>query len=81
MGRRALPRLRSALRRLFPGKDRKDVLSRMAIVRIAEHRASCANATPETVLKRLVYVRSKLTDHQKAQMRLALERDLPGGEG
>jgi hypothetical protein len=76
-----LPRFASVLRRLFPGKDPRIVLSRRALCRVAEHRASKPDATPKTVLERLVYVRSKLTDEQKLQMRLALERDLCLDEG
>ena len=75
-----LPRLRSTLRRLFPGKEPRTVLQRRALIAIAEGRCRRPGATPQTVLERIQRMCGRpLTDEQVMQMRLALERDIPGG--
>lgn len=74
----ALPRFRSALRRLFRGKDQ--AFERTMIYRSAESHARRRGATAETVLTAIARGRSRaLTEEQTLDLRLALERDLPGG--
>jgi hypothetical protein len=75
-----LPRFRSALRRLLGGKPQAFERSMIAVV--AERAASRPGATPDTVLEDLARRRSrKLTEQQALELRLALERDMPGGAG
>jgi hypothetical protein len=74
-----LLRFGSVLRRLYPGKEPRLVLARRAIGRVAEHAAARDGATAESVLARVVLVHHRpFTDEQKLEMRLALERDMPG---
>lgn len=75
----ALPRFRSALRRLFRGKEQ--TFERTMIYRSAENHARRRGATAESVLTAIARGRSRpLTEQQSLELRLALERDLPGEE-
>ncbi len=74
-----LPRFRSCLRRLFRGKA--EAFQRTMLARSAENHARRRGATAESVLAAIVRGRiGALTNEQTLEMRLALERDLPGGE-
>ena len=83
MSQRRLPRTRSVLRRLLPGRDNR--LKRKNLGWLAEHTAGRGRADADKVFRRMVEVHGDhLNDHQRVELLLALERDLlaaPPAEG